>query len=660
MYYGNPECYDQESPEDVWDSDYVGVWHLNATRGLSIDATSTSYDARPSGEISQISEGRIGYGDEFYGQSNNQLSISDNSALEPSSLTLEMWWNTEWLPTAATDYSATFSNANNAWTAGYSMSLFKSDANGLNGFIFYSNVNDFVEVEWPTSNIDKYQWYWAAATYDGGTDGSELFINGSSVDTASTTGAITDPSVDIKIGNHDFDEWTGKLDEIRLSKVVRSDAWLSTSFNTQNNSGFYSIGSEESTGAAPGYEWVELYNRGDTAVDLTGWYITDKDGNKFYFTGAGSIVADSYVVGHLSQVGTNSSTDVYGRVSATTVDSIIIQPGSSNGKDSFLYQGSPTDRNGEDNYFECADYNDGGEERLLFEFNMTYIPGTTITDANLWLYRYSGSGTANGHLNVRRITRNWTEAYVDWNNYDSGNAWSSGGGGDFTDKVYSWKTINPNVNKWYYWNVTELINGWKNGSWENYGLEIEAHWATGWQQFRSSDYYTDLSLRPYLVVNYSYSSPLILNMLDNEDYVALCNSNDEAIDYVVWGADPGTQGSASALARGLWQNGVYVDTSGMLENETLGRDKDSEDNDTAGDWENSTSNKADPYGIDTPVVTPGAQNVFIIPEFSEVAAAVVICFTITIFTLIKNRKKKDQPSNKPGQKIQNKPRRGRR
>jgi hypothetical protein len=479
------------------------------------------------------------------------------------------------------------------------------------------------------------------------------------VDTASNTGSIRDTTVDINIGNQNFDEWDGKLDEVRLSKVVRSDAWLSTTFNTQNNSGFYSIGNEESTGAAPGYEWVEVYNRGDTAVDLTGWYITDNDGNKFYLTGAGSIAADSYVVAHLSQTGTNSSTDVYDRVTATTVDSIIIQPGASNGKDSFLYQGSPTDRNGGDSYFEIGDYNDGLEERILFDFNMSYIPGSTIVEANLWLYHFTGSGTSDGHVNVRRITRNWTEAYCDWNNYDSGNPWSNGGGGDFTDKVYSWKTILANVNKWYYWNVTELINGWKNSTWENYGLELEAHWNTGWHQFRSSDYDTDLAYRPYLVVNYSYSSPLIMDMLANTDDLSLCNSNGEVIDYVAWGADPG-QDDTAAVTRGLWQNGVFVDTSSMLENETLGRDKDSEDNDTAGDWENSTSNKADPYGIDTPIVTPGAQNVFIIPEFGEVATAAVICFVITAFTLIRNRSKKDQPSNKPGQKIQNKPRRGRR
>lgn len=43
-------------------------------------------------------------------------------------------------------------------------------------------------------------------------------------------------------------------------------------------------------------EWVELYNSGNEAVDLTGWYFIDKAGGKKDLTSLGAISATSYLV----------------------------------------------------------------------------------------------------------------------------------------------------------------------------------------------------------------------------------------------------------------------------------------------------------------------------------------------------------------------------
>ncbi|UCH87883.1 MAG: hypothetical protein JSV49_06330, partial [Thermoplasmata archaeon] len=117
----------------------------------------------------------------------------------------------------------------------------------------------------------------------------------------------------------------------------------------------------------------------------------------------------------------------------------------------------------------------------------------------------------------------------------------------------------------------------------------------------------------------------------------------DIVDYIAWGADPGEDDDA-AVTRGLWTDGVYIDTTGLAENETIGRDKDSEDNDTAGDWENATSGYADPFGIDTPIVTPGAQNFFIIPEFGDTTFTMVLIAVFIIFVIY--RKKKEERQNK--------------
>ena len=45
MYYGNPSVANQEDVTNVWDANYVGVWHLDETPsdgGTHADSTSNS------------------------------------------------------------------------------------------------------------------------------------------------------------------------------------------------------------------------------------------------------------------------------------------------------------------------------------------------------------------------------------------------------------------------------------------------------------------------------------------------------------------------------------------------------------------------------------------------------------------------------------------
>jgi hypothetical protein len=128
-------------------------------------------------------------------------------------------------------------------------------------------------------------------------------------------------------------------------------------------------------------------------------------------------------------------------------------------------------------------------------------------------------------------------------------------------------------------------------------------------------------------------------MLDYTDDLSLCDSNGEIIDYIAWGADAGSDDD-SAVTRGLWTAGAYIDTSTFLENQTIGRDKYSTDNDTVENWENSTTNKADPFGVNATGETPRAQNIDIIPEFEDEIFSVVLIAVISIYIIIKRRSRK--------------------
>jgi hypothetical protein len=57
-----------------------------------------------------------------------------------------------------------------------------------------------------------------------------------------------------------------------------------------------------------------------------------------------------------------------------------------------------------------------------------------------------------------------------------------------------------------------------------------------------------------------------------------------------------------------WTNGDYINSSVIIENQTIGLDKNSRDTDSPSDWENPTNGQADPFGIHSSSVTSGARN----------------------------------------------------
>ena len=91
---------------------------------------------------------------------------------------------------------------------------------------------------------------------------------------------------------------------------------------------------------------------------------------------------------------------------------------------------------------------------------------------------------------------------------------------------------------------------------------------------------------------------------------------------------PGARTRAS-----IWTNATYIDTTGLSEAETLGRDASQTDTNVPDDWE--SGGVADPYGSDSEIETPGAVN---IPEFDEYVTGLLSVAVIMI--IITGKKKK--------------------
>ncbi len=110
--------------------------------------------------------------------------------------------------------------------------------------------------------------------------------------------------------------------------------------------------------------------------------------------------------------------------------------------------------NQEDNY---------GAERLLLHFDIANgIPANAvINSAQLRLYLYSSDPTDDDVMGmvIRRTNSHWTENAVTWN----------------SEPEWGEIRVDDDVGSavgWYEWDVKDLVSGWYDGSYNNYGVEI--------------------------------------------------------------------------------------------------------------------------------------------------------------------------------------------
>jgi hypothetical protein len=77
-----------------------------------------------------------------------------------------------------------------------------------------------------------------------------VFIDGQPAFNSGTfTGPIGQPNQNLLLGRFEGQNsncWTGLLDEVRLSRIARTECWLTTSFRNQSDpENFYTLGEEQ-------------------------------------------------------------------------------------------------------------------------------------------------------------------------------------------------------------------------------------------------------------------------------------------------------------------------------------------------------------------------------------------------------------------------------
>jgi hypothetical protein len=344
MYYNNSDASNQQNSTGVWDSNFLGVWHLGeVSGGPYADSTSNGLNSTAGTMPDQIT-GKIGSGQDFADASSEYISFGDVAEPGLNNMTISFWAYPD-----QNDYGEIIGKRGGSG-GGYRVYASGSDIisqmhDGTN-----STASDTTGDVFSNSTL----WYYVVARFNkDATDGVDIYINNTK-----NTGREDDPTnvsdpnttKHLAFGSRQGDDpgsyWDGILDEVRISNTLRSVAWIKFEYyNMNEGDNEIELGSEESGGDnAP--KWFD----NSTNSTLAGTYIehrvrwtdTALAGYIFSFdNGTGTFTNDSWV----SMTGTNNWSNVSKIVNSTVGSTIrwrvyandTASPTNLNATDIFVY-----------------------------------------------------------------------------------------------------------------------------------------------------------------------------------------------------------------------------------------------------------------------------------------------------------------------------------
>ncbi|OGD75231.1 MAG: hypothetical protein A2Y64_04910 [Candidatus Coatesbacteria bacterium RBG_13_66_14] len=166
------------------------------------------------------------------------------------------------------------------------------------------------------------------------------------------------------------------------------------------------------------------------------------------------------------------------------------------------------------------------DQRPVLQWDVSSLDGYIINSATFYVYRYQGSSTLTG--SVYRVTESWVEAtLVAPLAHDGDTVWATGDAGD--------------PNGWKTYDVTDLVQAWTDGDYDNYGLLCKGAGSGYYQRWCSKEYGSNA---PYLDIDYTVvipdtTPPFVSNMEPTDgasdmpidtDIVFHCEDDESGVD----------------------------------------------------------------------------------------------------------------------------------
>lgn len=232
MYFDNKFCDSGENAEAVWDSGFVMVQHMNdATTSTVLDSTSNDNDGTKL-DVNEPIEvtGKIGNAQHYDGF-NDLITVLNSESLNPTDeLTMEAWINKDLLVEGGS-YPLIMAKQHGTQ---YSFVIYAG--NSIRSITFPNSVrrDDIIE---GTMNVET--WYYVVGTIVGATNTGASYLDGIFDNTlggdVGEVGDLQTSESDLTSGNtlagNFFD---GLMDELRVSNISRSGAWVGASYYAQS------------------------------------------------------------------------------------------------------------------------------------------------------------------------------------------------------------------------------------------------------------------------------------------------------------------------------------------------------------------------------------------------------------------------------------------
>lgn len=289
IYYGNSGASDYSASDtygknNVWDSNYVGVWHLqesgNGTTDEYKDSTVNSFDGTGgSSAYPAQATGQLGNGQDCDG-SNDIITVGNISSVlnlisaTPPTYNISTWFKKS--DALGGDLGGIGLSRNGTSTSAYTRLLYRTGTNIASQVIAGSTLLNKASATG--------SWYHSVGGYDSSTTKLTLNVNNSA--STDTTSALIDNSTQnmhMTICNAQS-YYKGLVDEVRVSSTRRSATWITTEYNNQNSPStfFSSFGAEQSIVAQTATRTVGATDL-SSYDSITYWVRSDRTGSFMRF-----------------------------------------------------------------------------------------------------------------------------------------------------------------------------------------------------------------------------------------------------------------------------------------------------------------------------------------------------------------------------------------
>ena len=261
-YKNNTPVSSGENPTGVWDNGFAGVWHMKDNTLSTIkDSANYSNDGTKRATNQPIeTDGKIAKAQDFDG-SDDYINCGSDSSLDiTDELTISAWAKSD---SSSPGYSGV---ANRFYVQLYAMKGYMIGTANDQKWNFLTG-DESGGYSWLSSGVDvDTNWHYIVGTFDGTT--KRIYVDGEfKTSEDKTIGGKENLDFHIGVAYHNLNyKFDGKVDEVRVSNVERSAAWINQTYQLITNQGTYVVeGSEESKPTGGGGGWVN-----DTWVPMTG------------------------------------------------------------------------------------------------------------------------------------------------------------------------------------------------------------------------------------------------------------------------------------------------------------------------------------------------------------------------------------------------------